>query len=33
VQATARFEAAAGRQIDAGVLALVHSGNVHTAAA
>jgi RND superfamily putative drug exporter len=33
VQATNRFEAAAGRQIDAGVVALVSSGNVGSAAA
>ncbi len=33
VQATNRFQAAAGRQIDAGVVALVSSGNVATAAA
>jgi RND superfamily putative drug exporter len=33
VQATNRFERAAGRQIDAGVVALVHSGNVGSAAA
>jgi RND superfamily putative drug exporter len=33
VKATDRFEAVAGRQIDAGVIALVHAGNVHTAAA
>jgi putative drug exporter of the RND superfamily len=32
-QATKRFEAAAGRQIDSGVLALVSSGNIDTAAA
>ncbi len=31
VQATNRFQAAAGRQIDAGVVALVSSGNVATA--
>jgi RND superfamily putative drug exporter len=33
VQATSRFEAASGRQIDAGVIALVRSGDVHSAAA
>jgi RND superfamily putative drug exporter len=33
VQATNRFEAAAGRQIDAGVVALVDSGNLRGAAA
>ena len=33
VQATDRFQAAAGRQIDAGVVALVSSGNVRTPAA
>ncbi|MBV9800192.1 MAG: MMPL family transporter [Solirubrobacterales bacterium] len=33
VQATNRFQAAAGRQIDAGVVALVRSGNVRTAGA
>jgi RND superfamily putative drug exporter len=33
VQATDRFQAAAGRQIDPGVIALVESGDVHTAAA
>src|SRR5947209_10039940 len=33
VQATNRFQAAAGRQIDAGVVALVKSGDVRTAAA
>ncbi len=33
VQATNRFEAAAGRQIDPGVVALVNSGNVRSAAA
>jgi uncharacterized membrane protein YdfJ with MMPL/SSD domain len=33
VQATNRFQAAAGRQIDAGVIALVRVGNVHSAAA
>jgi uncharacterized membrane protein YdfJ with MMPL/SSD domain len=33
VQATNRFQAAAGRQIDAGVVALVRSGDVRTAAA
>jgi RND superfamily putative drug exporter len=33
VQATNRFQAAAGRQIDAGVVALVKSGDVHTTAA
>jgi RND superfamily putative drug exporter len=33
VQATDRFQAAAGRQIDPGVVALVHSGNVNTQAA
>ena len=33
VQATNRFQSAAGRQIDAGVVALVDSGNVRTAAA
>src|SRR5437588_2208369 len=33
VRATNRFQAAAGRQIDAGVVALVKSGDVHTAAA
>jgi uncharacterized membrane protein YdfJ with MMPL/SSD domain len=33
VQATNRFQAAAGRQIDAGVVALVTSGDVHTTAA
>jgi RND superfamily putative drug exporter len=33
VQAKNRFEAAAGRQIDPGVVALVGVGNVHTAAA
>ena len=33
VQATNRFQAAAGRQIDAGVVALVSSGNVRSAAA
>ncbi len=32
VQATNRFQAAAGRQIDAGVVALVQSGDVRTAA-
>jgi RND superfamily putative drug exporter len=33
VQATNRFQAATGRQIDAGVVALVRSGDVHGAAA
>ncbi len=33
VQATNRFQAAAGRQIDAGVVALVSSGDVHSAGA
>jgi RND superfamily putative drug exporter len=33
VQATHRFQAAAGRQIDAGVVALINSGPVNTAAA
>src|SRR5436305_9961759 len=33
VQATNRFQAAAGRQIDAGIVALVRSGDVHSAAA
>ena len=33
VQATNRFQSAAGRQIDAGVVAIVDSGNVRTAAA
>jgi uncharacterized membrane protein YdfJ with MMPL/SSD domain len=33
VKATNRFEAAARRQIDAGVIALVHVGDVHTAGA
>jgi RND superfamily putative drug exporter len=33
VQATNRFQAAAGRQIDAGVVALIKSGNVRSAAA
>jgi len=33
VQARSRFEAAAGRQIDPGIVALVSSGNVHSAAA
>jgi RND superfamily putative drug exporter len=33
VQATNRFEAAAGRQIDAGVVALIDSGNVRSAQA
>ncbi len=33
VQATNRFQAAAGRQIDAGVVALVDAGNVRSAAA
>jgi len=33
VQATNRFQAAAGREIDAGVVALVDSGNVRSAAA
>jgi uncharacterized membrane protein YdfJ with MMPL/SSD domain len=33
VQAKNRFEAAAGRQIDPGIVALVNSGNVHGAAA
>jgi predicted RND superfamily exporter protein len=33
VQATNRFQAATGRQIDPGVVALVASGDVHTAAA
>ncbi len=33
VQATNRFQAAAGRQIDAGVVALVQSGSVRTAGA
>ncbi len=33
VQATNRFQAATGRQIDAGVVALVHSGNVLNRAA
>src|SRR2546423_706791 len=33
VQATHRFEAAAGRQIDAGVVALVRSGQVDSGAA
>ncbi len=31
VQATSRYQAAAGRQIDPGVIALVHIGNVHSA--
>src|SRR6476660_6014451 len=30
VQATNRYEAAAGRQIDPGVIALVRTGNVHS---
>jgi RND superfamily putative drug exporter len=33
VQATNRFQAATGRQIDAGIVALVSSGDVHTPAA
>jgi uncharacterized membrane protein YdfJ with MMPL/SSD domain len=33
VQATDRFQTAAGRQIDAGVVALINSGNVRSAAA
>ena len=33
VKATNRFQAATGRQIDPGVVALVRSGNVHSAAA
>src|SRR5437764_7631404 len=33
VQATNKFEAASGRQIDPGIVALVSSGNVHSAAA
>jgi len=33
VQATNKFEAASGRQIDPGIVALVNSGNVHSAAA
>ncbi len=33
VQAANRFQAAAGRQIDAGIVALIRSGNVHRAAA
>src|SRR5947209_18705476 len=33
VQATNRFEAASGRQVDPGIVALVSSGNVHTPAA
>jgi uncharacterized membrane protein YdfJ with MMPL/SSD domain len=33
VQATNRYQAAAGREIDAGVVALVDSGKVHSAAA
>jgi uncharacterized membrane protein YdfJ with MMPL/SSD domain len=33
VQATNRFQAAAGRQIDAGVVALISSGNIRSAAA
>ena len=33
VQATHRFEAAAGRQIDPGIVALVSAGDVHSAAA
>jgi RND superfamily putative drug exporter len=33
VQATNRFQTAAGRQIDAGVVALVHSGNVRSSGA
>ncbi len=33
VQATNRFQAAAGRQIDPGIVALVASGDVRTAAA
>jgi putative drug exporter of the RND superfamily len=33
VQATNRFQAAAGRQIDPGIVALVQSGDVHTPAA
>jgi hypothetical protein len=33
VQARDRFQHAAGRQLDAGVVALVHSGNVASAAA
>src|SRR5947199_8741315 len=33
VQAANRFQAAAGRQIDAGVVALVRSGNVRAASA
>src|SRR5437868_241216 len=33
VQASHRFQAAAGRQIDPGVVAVVSSGNVRTAAA
>src|SRR6478672_7169070 len=33
VQATNRYEAAAGRQIDPGVIALVRTGDVHSAGA
>src|SRR5579862_1327954 len=33
VQATHRFQSATGRQIDAGVVALVHSGDVHSSSA
>src|SRR5436305_11863362 len=33
VQSTNRFQAAAGRQIDAGIVALVSSGDISTAAA
>jgi RND superfamily putative drug exporter len=33
VQATNRFQAAAGRQIDAGIVALINSGNVHSTGA
>jgi RND superfamily putative drug exporter len=33
VQATNRYQDAAGRQIDAGIVALVHSGDVHSTAA
>ena len=33
VQATNKFESAAGRQVDPGIVALVNSGNVRTAAA
>src|SRR5438045_6158171 len=33
VQATDRFEAAAGRKIDPGIVAIVSAGDVHSAAA